>query len=219
MTPHTVRSALRATLLASVVLAACSKSDRNAADTGAAARRDSAAATRGDTGRRDTLARADTGANASHGGWTDKGIVAFVEAANTGEIEAGQLAERKATNPAAKAYARQMVTDHRAMMNEGKSLAGKLKLTADTAAGAAHDLRNHVRDEMKDLNDKKAGADWDKDYIDKAVDDHKNVLDKLQDAAKNTTNTELRAALEKATAKVQEHLTKAQDIQATKLKG
>jgi putative membrane protein len=215
MTPHTVRSALRATLLTSVVLAACSKS----ADSGAAARQDSAAATRSDTGRRDTMARADTGANASRGGWTDKGIVAFVNAANTGEIEAGQLAERKATNPAAKAYARQMVTDHRAMMNEGKSLAGKLKLTADTAAGAAHDLRNHVRDEMKDLNDKKAGADWDKDYIDKAVDDHKNVLDKLQDAAKNTTNTELRAALEKATAKVQEHLTKAQDIQATKLKG
>lgn len=218
MTPRTLRSALGATLLTSLALAACTKGERTAADTGAAARSDSAAAARADTGRRDSLARADTGAHASRGGWTEPGTIAFVDAANAGEIEAGQLAERKATNPAVKAFARQMVTDHRAMANDAKSLARKLKVTGDTTADAAHDLRNHVRDEMKDLNDKKAGADWDKDYIDKAVDDHKDVLGKLQDAAKNTNDAELRAALEKATAKVQEHLTKAQDIQANKLK-
>ena len=211
MTARTFRSASRATLIA-LVLAACSKADHTAADTMAA--RDSAAAARGST-----TAAADTAANASHGGWTNAGILAFVDAANTGEVEAGQVAEKKAANPAVKAFARQMVTDHKAMMNDGKALGTKLKLTADTTASAASDLRNHVRDELKDLNDKKAGADWDKDYIDKAIDDHKSVLDKLQDAAKNTTDADLRAALEKATAKVQEHLTKAQDIQATKLKG
>lgn len=214
MIAHTLRPALGAAALTSLLLVACSSGDRSAADTGGAARRDSAAAARGDTASRDTMARSDTGANASHGGWTDAGIVAYTDAANSGEIEAGQLAERKATNATVKAFGRQMVTDHRAMMSEGKSLATKLKLSADTTAGAASDLRNHARDEMKDLTDKKAGADWDKDYIDKAVDDHKAVLDKLQDAAKNTTNSELRTALEKATAKVQEHLTKAQDIQA-----
>ncbi len=46
------------------------------------------------------------------------------------------------------------------------------------------------------------------------IDDHKKVLDKLQDAAKNTTDPEVRAALEKATGKVQQHLTKAEDIKA-----
>ena len=211
MTASTFRSASRATLIA-LVLAACSKADRNAADTGAAARDSATAAARGTT-------TADTAANASHGGWTNAGILAFADAANSGEVELGQIAEKKAANPAVKAFGRQMVTDHRAMMNDGKTLGTRLKLTADTTASAASDLRNHVRDEVKDLNDKKAGADWDKDYIGKAIDDHKSVLDKLQDAAKNTTDPELRSALEKATAKVQEHLTKAQDIQATKLKG
>ena len=50
------------------------------------------------------------------------------------------------------------------------------------------------------------------------IDDHQAVLDKLQDAAKNTTDANVRSALEKATGKVQQHLTKAQDIKNNKLK-
>ena len=44
------------------------------------------------------------------------------------------------------------------------------------------------------------------------------MLDKLQDAAKNTNSAELRAAIEKASGKVQEHLTKAQSIKENELK-
>ena len=44
---------------------------------------------------------------------------------------------------------------------------------------------------------------------------HKKVLDKLQDAAKSTTDTTVSAGLVKATAKVQEHLTKAEHIDAS----
>jgi predicted outer membrane protein len=73
-------------------------------------------------------------------------------------------------------------------------------------------------DEVKDLTDKPAGADWDKKFIDNEIDDHKDLLDKLQDAAKNTSNTELRGAIEKATGQVQEHLTKAQSIKENELK-
>ena len=97
-------------------------------------------------------------------------------------------------------------------------MAAKLSATADTAVDNVRDLMNHVRDEVKDLTEKAAGADWDKDFINKMIDDHQKVLDKLQDAAKNTTNADLRTALEKATGKVQQHLTKAQDIKANVLK-
>jgi putative membrane protein len=77
---------------------------------------------------------------------------------------------------------------------------------------------NDARDELKDLNDKAAGADWDAAFIDKEIDGHQKVLDKLQDASKNSNDADLRAALEKASGKVQQHLTKAQDIKANKLK-
>ena len=150
--------------------------------------------------------------------WSDPSILGYVDAANFDEIRLGQLGEKKATNSKVKAFAREMVTDHRALTSEAKSLATKLATTGDTAADAARDLLKNGSDQLKDLTDKAAGADWDKNFMDKMVDDHQKVLDKLQDAAKNTTNADLRAALEKATGTVQQHLTQAQDIKTNVLK-
>jgi putative membrane protein len=162
--------------------------------------------------------RADSLKATARSGWTEPSILGYASAANSGEIELGQLGVKKATNAKVKAYARELVAEHRTMLAEGKSMATKLSATADTAVDNVRDLMNHVRDEVKDLTEKAAGADWDKDFINKMIDDHQKVLDKLQDAAKNTTNADLRAALEKATGKVQQHLTKAQDIKANVLK-
>ena len=199
-------------------LGACKKADY-AADT-MAARTDSAAgrvdsATRAST---DSALHADSMKNSSRAGWTEPSILGFAWAANNGEISVAQLAEKKATNAKVKAFARELVTDHRAMAADTKTMVSKLNTTADTVADNAHDLLGHARDEVKDLTDKAAGKDWDKDFIDKMIDDHQKVLDKLQDAAKNTTNADLRTGLEKATGKVQMHLTKAQDIKNNVLK-
>jgi putative membrane protein len=212
-TPLTVAIAVAAT----TAIAACSKSKEYADTT--AARRDSAGGAmvnRADSMHPDTLHR--DSANVARGGWTEGSIVGYTVAADTGEIALGRLAEKKATNPAVKAFAREMVTDHTAMLKADHALHGKLKATLDTAADPVRDISNGARDAIKDLTEKKAGADWDKDYIDKMIDDHQKVLDKLQDAAKNTSNTDVRSALEKATGKVQEHLTKAQSIKANNLK-
>lgn len=201
-------------MLAAAALGACKGNDRYAANDSAKAANDSAAGRIDTTHRPDTLAaRTDT---ANHGGWNPASILGYATAANMAEIQEAKLAEKKATNPQVKAFARQMLADHEAMLKDGKSLAAKLKAQPDTVNGDAHDLMNNSRDELKDLTDKKAGADWDKNFIDKEIDGHQHVLDKLQDAAKNTTDADLRTGLEKATGKVQEHLTKAQDLK-TKL--
>jgi len=117
-------------------------------------------------------------------------------------------------NPKVKAYGRMLATDHQAGLAEARSLASKLNVTYDSTSDNAKDLLNKNRDDYKDLNDAKVGNDWDKKFLDHAIDDHQHVLDKLQDASKNTTDPELRASLEKTTGKVQEHLTKAQDLKA-----
>ena len=204
--------------LALLALGACKGRDQNLADT-TAARTDTAMAQVGaamDTGAR----RVDSAAGslAKRGGWTSASVLGFARAASNGEIREGELAERKATTPAVKAFARQMVADHRTLLTDGKALATKLKVTPDTADDDVRDVMKHSADDVKDLTDKKAGLDWDEDYIDGQIKDHKDVLDKLQDASKNTTDPDLRAALEKATGKVQEHLTKAQDIKDNALK-
>lgn len=210
----------RITILAAALLGlgACKARERGLADTAVA---------RIDTGMSRVGAAVDTavrrvdsaaGSLVKRGGWTSASTLGFVSAANDGEIREGELAVRKATNRAVKGFARQLVADHRAMMSDAKALASKLNVTPDTTDDDARDVVKHTADDIKDLTDKPAGLDWDKEYIDKQINGHKDVLDKLQDAAKNTTDPELRAALEKATGKVQEHLTKAQDIKDNALK-
>jgi len=217
---------MRGTAAVVLTLCACTPKDRSAADsaTDTTANRVGAAA---DTAASRVGAAADTAARrtdsaagsvAKRGGWTDASVLGFIGANNAGEVRESQLAATKATNPAVKKFAQQLVTEHRALALEMRSLAAKLSVTPDTADGDVHDVMDNARDQIKDLTDKPAGADWDKKYIDNQIDDHKDVLDKLQDAAKNTNNAELRAAVEKATGKVQEHLTKAQSIKENELK-
>jgi putative membrane protein len=206
-------------LSAVLALSACGPRDRQAADSTIGARTDTAVSRVG--AAVDTAAKrveSAAGTVLKRGGWTDASILAFANASSAGEMRESELAVRKATNPAVKAFARQLVADHRSLVNEDKALATKLKVTPDTADDYVHDVVKHAQDDIKDLTNKPAGADWDKEYIDHQINDHKDVLDKLHDAAKSTTNPELRAALEKATGKVQEHLTKAQDIKDNTLK-
>jgi putative membrane protein len=214
---------LRGTAAVVLTLCACSQRDRSAVDSAA----DTVASRIGatvDTAAKRVGAAADTAARrmesaagsvVKRGGWTDGSVLGFIGATNDGEVRESQLAVKKATNPAVKKFAQELVTAHRALALEMKSLAAKLSVTPDTADSDVHDVMDNARDQIKDLTDKPAGADWDKQYIDNQIDDHKDLLDKLQDAAKNTSNAELRGAIEKATGKVQEHLTKAQGIKET----
>ena len=191
-----------------LTIGACAKKDAGTGDT--MAMRDSAAM------RRDTTAvgaaHDSTTANANTNGWTDGHILAYAAAANTGEVAEGKAAQAKATNAGVKAFARQLVTDHQAMLAEGNAFAKKNNIAPDTAQDDVRGLVNDSRDHVKDMSGKAAGADWDKSFLDGEIDGHQKVLDKLQDAAKNTTNADLRAMLVKASGKVQEHLTKARAL-------
>ena len=117
-----------------------------------------------------------------------------------------------------KSFARLIVADHTKMLTEGTTFAKKNNITPDSTKGDVIDLQKGAIDEMKDLQTKAKGNDWDKDFIDKEIDGHKKVLDKLQNAQNSTTNTALKDMLTKATAKVQEHLQKAQAIKDSTLK-
>ena len=215
----TIQVTTSAALIAGLVaLGACKSRERAAADT-TAAKIDTAVSRVG--AAVDTAARrvdSAAGSLAKRGGWTSANTIGFAAAADAGEIRESELAVRKATTPAVKSFARQVIADHRALQSDMKSLATKLNVKPDTADDDVRDAVKHSADDIKDLTDKKAGHDWDEQYIDNQIKDHKDVLDKLEDAAKNTTDPELRAALEKTTGKVQEHLTKAQGIKDNELK-
>jgi putative membrane protein len=191
-------------MLALALVAACKSKDEYAA--GSLDTIQAAPAT-------DTVTTATTPAPASDK-WSTPSVLGFATAANSGEVALGKLAQKKATSADVKAFAKMMVTDHSAMLAETNKLAKKLSVMSDTAADDARDQLNHGHDALNELTEKAAGADWDKNFMDKMVDGHKAVLEKLQDAAKNTPDAELKTALEGAVGKVQTHLTKAENVRA-----
>jgi putative membrane protein len=204
------RYAIASTVVACTVLGACQKKGNVAStDTTVAP---AAVATNGT----DTTMSAGAIAPTKND-WTDAQILAFATAANAGEIQEGTIAEQKATSPAVKSFARLLVADHKKMLADGTALATKLAITPDSSKSDVTDLTKNVSDDVKDLNDKKAGKDWDEDYIGKQVDAHQHVLDKLQDASRSAQNAELKDALSQSIGKVQEHLTKAKAIKDSNL--
>jgi putative membrane protein len=204
-------------LSAATLLVACKGNGNANSDTTTAA---GAVATGSDSANR--AAGATTGAaanaNTSNNSWTDGQILAFASAANKGEIAEGKLAETKATNPKVKAFARQLVTDHTAMLSEGNSFAKKNNITPDSTKSDVQDLQKDAKNDMQDLQSKAKGNDWDKDFVDKEIDGHKQVLQKLQDMQNATSNTQLKDMLTKAQQKVQSHLDKAQALKDSTLK-
>lgn len=201
---------LTLTALCIGALGACSKSDRTASADTAAARTDSAA------GRLDSTASAKMDSahanmNAA-GAWSNDKFFGYSHNADNGEIALGKLASTKATNPAVKAYGKEMAADHKAMMTDLHSLMSKLNVNPDTLWDDAKSIASDGTDKLKELTDKAAGADWDKNYIENQIDTHQRVLSKLTDAAKNNTDKTITDAVAKATSKVQEHLTKAQAL-------
>ena len=141
--------------------------------------------------------------------YSDANAVAFVQTVNTGEVESAALAKTKATRAEIKAFARQMEMDHTTMKNEVAQAAQRLGLS--TTATDEDVLEEH-QETMRELNDAKAGNDFDDKYIDEQVEAHKEALDKIDDAIERTQNAEFKALLQKARGAVDGHLKHAESL-------
>jgi putative membrane protein len=144
---------------------------------------------------------------------TDAQILAVVAAANEGEVAAGKLASTKATNDSVKAFARDMVTDHSKMLDDGRALAQKLNITpastaADSLTKANHDLATRLSTAAK-------GAAFDTMYVNAQVAGHEQVLDMLKNAQSQAQNADLKSMLQSAQGTVQQHLDRIKTIQGS----
>jgi putative membrane protein len=130
-----------------------------------------------------------------------------VKTANAGmtEVELGKLAEEKATSKSVKDFGAMMVKDHTKANEELKSLAAAKNITLPTAVG--EDMRKHIDDLSK-----KTGNDFDHDYIDMMVNDHKDVIDNFEDAAKNSKDSAFKNFAVKTLPTLYKHLGAAKAI-------
>lgn len=108
---------------------------------------------------------------------SDANIAAIVLAANTIDIENGQLAQKTSADSSVKDFAQQMITDHTSVNDKAKALAGKLSLTPVPNAAS--------RGLVKQMTAKRAalaklkGAAFDKKYLDNEIAYHQAVIDML----------------------------------------
>lgn len=131
-----------------------------------------------------------------------------VEAADAGlmEVELGTLAATKATSPDVKRFAQMMVEEHSKANNELKSLASQKNITLPTAMGNEHQRK------VENLREK-TGADFDKEYMDLMVRDHKEDIDEFEDQAEDGHDPEIKAWASSKVPSLRKHLEEAERIQ------
>ncbi len=114
------------------------------------------------------------------------------------EVEAGKVAKQKGQSKDVKNLAGMMVTDHTAMNEKVKALAAKKNIQ----------LPDSLRAEDMDMirNNKKTGADFDKEYANMMVDDHEGTISKFENAANNSKDPEIKALANEALPKLRHHL-------------
>jgi putative membrane protein len=159
-----------------------------------------------------------TFASVSAQGVNDAQIASIVVTANQVDIDAGKLAESRATNDEVKAFARLMVTDHTAVNKSATDLAGKLKVTPQD---------NPTSESLKSGGDKNlahlrtlTGTSFDKAYVDHEVAYHQQVIDALDKTLiPGAANAELKALLIKVRPAFVAHLEHAKRLQSSMAKG
>lgn len=156
---------------------------------------------------------AATVAFAQGGAPNDAQIAHIVVTANTVDIDAGKLAESKATNAEVKQFGETMVKDHTAVNKQATDLAKKLGVKPEDNA-TSRSLAQGGRDNLAHLRELKKGGDFDKAYIDHEVAYHQAVIDALDKTLiPNAKNAELKDLLEKSRPAFVAHLDHAKMIQ------
>jgi putative membrane protein len=134
-----------------------------------------------------------------------------VKATNGGmmEVELGKIAEQKAGNSQIKNFGEMMVKDHTKANDELKQLALEKNITLPAAI--SDDNQKHI-----DNLNKETGKDFDKDYIDMMVNDHKDNIDLFEDAAKNSKDSAFKNFAVKTLPTLYKHLGAAKAIQKSR---
>lgn len=142
----------------------------------------------------------------------DPTIVAIFDAANTWDVETGQLALQKSRNKDVRAFAQMMVRDHRAVRQQGRDLAARLKVTP-TPPGKDFALAQDHAKAMRALG-AASGAAFDSAYMNHEVAYHQAVIDAVtSQLLPATQNAELKAFEVKVAPNFQAHLAAAKQVQ------
>jgi putative membrane protein len=140
----------------------------------------------------------------------DPTIVAIFDAANTADVETGELAAKKGSSKEVRDFGAMLARDHRMVRQQGRDLAAKLNVTptppADDASAKAHAKA------MKDLSSL-SGTAFDKAFLAHEVAFHKAVIDAVTTTLLPAIqNAELKDLVVKIAPAFQAHMLAAESL-------
>ena len=141
----------------------------------------------------------------------DKQFIMTASQSDYTEMTFSKLAEQKGSNPAVKAYAQKMITDHTKLESEMKPFADQMSVTPVTTLDATH---QQLYDQMSSLS----GTDFDKAYMSAMDTDHHASLDAFKAEESTTTNAPLKVVVKKGEKVVAQH-TEMADKMSKKMGG
>jgi putative membrane protein len=133
----------------------------------------------------------------------DPTIVAIFDNTNTADIETGTLAAEKGSSDEVRQFGAMLARDHKAVRQQGRDLAAKLKVTptppADPAGAKAQAKA------LAALRAKK-GADFDRAFLEHEIKFHQDVIDALKSTLLPAIqNAELKALVVKVAPAFEAH--------------
>ena len=127
---------------------------------------------------------------------------------NTSEVDLAKDVLPNATSPDVKEFAQRMIDDHSKAFDRLSELAKAEKVTLKTGMDAEH------KKFAAKLAKEKAGAAYDRTYIEQMVKDHEKDRSDVEKAIKATKNIELKAFEGKELDTIKAHLKLAEEIRA-----
>lgn len=133
----------------------------------------------------------------------------FMEEAAIGgmmEVQLGELAQQKATSQRVKDFGSMMVRDHSQANEKLKALAARKNVVLPDSVDENH------KNDIENLREKSAD-DFDKDYMNMMVKDHKKDINEFQKAADDVNDPDVKAFITQTLPVLKTHLDSAQQIQ------
>jgi len=137
------------------------------------------------------------------GKMNEKNITAHMAAADSLEIQLGQLAQSKGTSQSVRDYGTMLVTDHTAHLAKTHEIITDEDVGAEPMAWDPERLR--LREMLTKLRSMPAGSNWDRAFVRFQVGHHQNEIDLLSANIKAAHDDDLEDHIEKSITSLGKH--------------
>lgn len=145
----------------------------------------------------------------------DLQTLAYVHHVNQEEISLGKLAQKQGATQGVKSYGQMLVRDHQSSDKDIMAFAKKNHATIPAYKPKEEADQKQMKDDKEAAAHVKTlkGEDFDKEFLQMAVQDHEKVLAKVDTMAGEVENDQLKTMLQDLKPVLQKHADQARDLQ------